>query len=345
MANGVSAPCPTDSTRVRIPEGISWEDKFKSEWDGFSMTVKCPEGKGAGDEMDVVVPTAAHRNRIKELALEALGNLPKPVIEKKRKLEDGLGPSAAPPPSLPPPAAPHLAAPMPPDQGAGAASAVPSTLQLGPDDGMSDAPPLLQLLAARRASVEAELAAGKILTAGELEILLCNLVKELEPLVRQGLAADQNTLEAGLASLGWNVFDNTPFPEASPPTPQAVLAFLVESLAKLGPASAGHNPCSAPALAPNASRREGAPPAGGAALGPLYPAGSAPMALQPVAVPEFERPQLKRGTLGAPVRLATNFTTLNIRGGQEVFKCEVACWNPMYQRLQPHLYQSCNHMY
>ena len=255
------------------------------------MALKCPEGKAAGDEMDHVVPTAAQRNRIKELALEALGNLPKPVIEKKRKLEHGLGPSAAPPP--PPHAAPHLAAPMPPDQGAGAASAVPSALQLGPDGGMSYASPLLQLLAARRASVEAELAAGKILTADELGHLLCTLRNELEPLVGQ-VAADRDTLKAGLASLGWDVIDNKPFPEASPPTPQAVLAFLVESLAKLGPASAGRNP--------------------------------------------LERPQLKRGTLGAPVRLATNFTTLNIRGGQEVFKCEVACWNPMYQRLQPHLY-------
>ena len=300
------------------------------------MVLKCPEGKAAGDMMDHIAPTAAHRNRIKELALEALGNLPKPVIEKKRKLEHGLGPSAAPPPSLPP-AAPHLAAPMPPDQGAGAASAVPSALQLGPDGGMSYASPLLQLLAARRASVEAELAAGKILTADELGHLLYTLRNELEPLVGQ-VAADRDTLKAGLESLGWDVIDNKPFPEASPPTPQAVLAFLVESLAKLGPASPGRNPCSAPAPAPNDFQREGAPPAGGAALGPLYPAGSAPMALQPVAVPEFERPQLKRGTLGAPVRLATNFTTLNIRGGQEVFKCEVACWNPMYQRLQPHLY-------
>ena len=182
---------------------------------------------------------------------------------------------------------------MPPDQGAGAASAVPSALQLSPDGGMSDAPPLLQLLAARRASVEAELAAGKILTADELGTLLYTLRNELEPLVGQ-VAADRDTLKAGLASLGWDVIDNKPFREASPPTPQAVLAFLVESLAKLGPASAGRNP--------------------------------------------LERPQLKRGTLGAPVRLATNFTTLNIRGGQEVFKCEVACWNPMYQRLQPHLY-------
>ena len=69
------------------------------------------------------------------------------------------------------------------------------------------------------------------------------------------------------------------------------------------------------------------------------------MALQPVAVPEFERPQLKRGTLGAPVRLATNFTTLNIRGGQEVFKCEVACWNLCTRGCNPICTRGCNHMY
>ena len=61
------------------------------------------------------------------------------------------------------------------------------------------------------------------------------------------------------------------------------------------------------------------------------------MAVRPAAAPAFERPQLERGTLGAPVRLATNFTTLNIRAGQEVFKCEAACPNPMCQRLQPDL--------
>ena len=59
----------------------------------------------------------------------------------------------------------------------------------------------------------------------------------------------------------------------------------------------------------------------------------------PAAAPAFERPQLERGSLGAPVRLATNFTTLNIRAGQEVFKCEAACPNPMCQRLQPDLHQ------
>ena len=59
----------------------------------------------------------------------------------------------------------------------------------------------------------------------------------------------------------------------------------------------------------------------------------------PPAAPAFERPQLERGSLGAPVRLATNFTTLNIRAGQEVFKCEAACPNPICQRLQPDLHQ------
>ena len=153
-------------------------------------------------------------------------------------------------------------------------------------------------------------------------------------------------IKAGLASLGWDAIDNTPAaPDSSAPTPEAVLAFLVESLAKLGPASAGRNPCLAPAPSSNDSQLEGARPAGGAALGPLNSAGAAPMAPQPVDVPAFKRPQLERGTLGTPERLATNFTTLKIRGGQEVFKCEVACWNPMYQRLQPFCTRGCNHMY
>ena len=54
------------------------------------MALKCPEGKAAGDEMEVNVPTAAHRSRIKEIASEALHDLPKPVIEKRQKLEKEL---------------------------------------------------------------------------------------------------------------------------------------------------------------------------------------------------------------------------------------------------------------
>ena len=316
------------------------------------MALKCPEGKAAGDEMEVKVPTAAHRSRIKEIASEALHDLPKPVIEKRQKLEHDLGPSATPPPSLPPPAppppaAPHLAAPTLSGQGAGTLSAVPSAApQLDLDDGASAAPPLLQLLEEMRAFVQSELAAGRIPTNEEIEAFLCQLVKDLRPLVLEAPVADRETLKAGLASLGWDAIDNTPAaPDSSPPTPEAVLAFLVESLAKLGPASAGRNPCLAPAPSSNDSQLEGARPAGGAALGPLYSAGAAPMAPQPVDVPAFKRPQLERGTLGTPVRLATNFTTLKIRGGQEVFKCEVACWNPMYQRLQPFCTRGCNHMY
>ena len=100
MADDVPAPCQTDSTRVRIPEGNSPGDRFKSEWDGFSMALKCREGKAAGDEMEVDVPTAAHRSRIKELASRALDELPKPVIEKKRKHEHDLEPSEAQPAGL-----------------------------------------------------------------------------------------------------------------------------------------------------------------------------------------------------------------------------------------------------
>ena len=70
----------------------------------------------------------------------------------------------------------------------------------------------------------------------------------------------------------------------------------------------------------------------------LEPPGLATGALLPT--PEAVLAFLERwGRLGTPVRLATNFTTLNIRAGQEVFKCEAACPNPMCQRLQPDLHQ------
>ena len=304
------------------------------------MALKCREGKAAGDEMEVDVPTAAHRSRIKELASRALDELPKPFLEKKRKHD--LGPSEVQPPlpAPPPPAAPHLTAPPPPDQGAGTPLAVPpAALQLDLGQGSSALTPLLQLLEGNRAFVQSNLAAGSIPTVEQLHSWLQTLVKELGPIVRKSPVAVEDTLKAGLASLGWDAIDNKPAPEASPPTPEAVLAFLEESLAKLGPAPAGHSPYLASTPAQNDSQLEGAPLAGGAVLGPLYPAGAAPMALQSVAAPEFERPQLARGTLGTPVRLATNLTSLNITGGQEVFKCEVACWNPrLYPRLQPYLY-------
>ena len=206
----------------------------------------------------------------------------------------------------------HLAAPTLSGQGAGTLSAVPSAAPLlDLDDGASAAPPLLQLLEEMRAFVQSELAAGRIPTNEEIEAFLYDLVENLKPLVGEAPVADRETLKAGLASLGWDAIDNTPAaPDSSPPTPEAVLAFLVESLAKLGPASAGRNPCLAPAPSSNDSQLEGARPAGGAALGPLNSAGAAPMAPQPVDVPAFKRPQLERGTLGTPERLATNFTTL-----------------------------------
>ena len=155
MAEVVPAPCPTASTLVRIPEGISAGGQFKFEWDGSSINVKCPEGRGAGDEVKVDAPTAAHRRRIKEIASKALHDLPKPITDKRQKLEHNLGPS----PSLPPPAPPpHLAAPTPPDQGADALSALSSAEpQRDRDDLASAAPPLLQLLADTRAAVQRDL--------------------------------------------------------------------------------------------------------------------------------------------------------------------------------------------
>ena len=65
------APYPTASTLVPIPEGITSGARFKFPWDGSSIGVKCPEGKGAGDEVKVDAPTAADRRRIKELASKA----------------------------------------------------------------------------------------------------------------------------------------------------------------------------------------------------------------------------------------------------------------------------------
>ena len=120
------------------------------------MALKCQEGKAAGDEMEVDVPTAAHRSRIKELASRALDELPKPLLEKKRKHD--LGPSEVQPPlpAPPPPAAPHLTAPPPPDQGAGTPLAVPpAALQLDLGQGSSALTPLLQLLEGNRAVVHA----------------------------------------------------------------------------------------------------------------------------------------------------------------------------------------------
>ena len=159
MAEVVPAPCPTASTLVRIPEGISAGGQFKFEWDGSSINVKCPEGRGAGDEVKVDAPTAAHRRRIKEIASKALHDLPKLITDKRQKLEHNLGPSPSlPPPAPPPPAAPHLAAPTPPDQGADALSALSSAEpQRDRDDLASAAPPLLQLLADTRAAVQRDL--------------------------------------------------------------------------------------------------------------------------------------------------------------------------------------------
>ena len=133
---------------MRIPEGISAGGQFKFEWDGSSINVKCPEGRGAGDEVKVDAPTAAHRRRIKEIASKALHDLPKLITDKRQKLEHNLGPS----PSLPPPA------PPPPDQGADALSALSSAEpQRDRDDLASAAPPLLQLLADTRAAVQRDL--------------------------------------------------------------------------------------------------------------------------------------------------------------------------------------------
>ena len=302
MAEVVPAPYPTASTLVPIPEGITSGGRFKFAWDGSSIGVKCPEGKGAGDEMKVDAPTADHRSRIKEIASKALHGLTKPTTEKRQKLEHNLGlppslpPAAPPPPSLPPaapppaappppappppappppapplpapppPAAPHIAAPTLTDQGVDTLSALSSAApQLDRADLASVAPPLLQLLRRVRRDLAA-LVAGESPTFSPLD-LLRNLTTDLRPLVAQATVAVQETLQVGMLSLGWDVFLEPPglATGALLPTPEAVLAFLEESLATLDP----------PALS-NASQLAGAPPAGGAALGPLYPAGSAP---------------------------------------------------------------------
>ena len=267
MAEVVPAPYPTASTLVPIPEGITSGGRFKFAWDGSSIGVKCPEGKGAGDEMKVDAPTADHRSRIKEIASKALHGLTKPTTEKRQKLEHNLGlppslpPAAPPPPSLPPaapppaappppappppappppapppPAAPHIAAPTLTDQGVDTLSALSSAApQLDRADLASVAPPLLQLLRRVRRDLAA-LVAGESPTFSPLD-LLRNLTTDLRPLVAQATVAVQETLQVGMLSLGWDVFLEPPglATGALLPTPEAVLAFLEESLATLDP--------------------------------------------------------------------------------------------------------------
>ena len=256
MVKDVPDPCPVVSQHFLIPEGVSPGDSFKFPWDGFDIPLTCPEGMAAGEDMEDTVPTEAHRTQIKLLVSVALSDPTTAAVEKKQKLDnDHAAPSVAP--------APHLAASLPPDQGVGATSATPPAAPPAPYTALpalpavpqllpSAAPPLLQVLADGLAFLQSRLASGERPTDEQLLEFLVHLVQGLTPHVKVPSVVEE-LLTSGLASLGWDAMTNQPAPEARPPTPEAVLAFLEESLAKLGP------------------------PGGGAALRPLHFAGAAPM--------------------------------------------------------------------
>ena len=102
---------------------------------------------------------------------------------------------------------------------------------------MPDALPICLILVGKHAFVKSQLEAGKVPTSAMLAQFLHALVAELLPHVKAAPAAG-DVLKAGLTKVGWGVNPNAALPGSLPPAPDAVLAFIDDSLKQLLPSLA-----------------------------------------------------------------------------------------------------------